>query len=86
LGVGHYPIVGLATGSYKIGFASAHYIVQYYNDQSSFASANPVSVTQGITTAAINAALVPKAPVNTVAPVASGTPAVGQTLSCTSGS
>lgn len=83
---GHYTIVGLPTGSYEIGFASAHYIVQYYNDQSSFASANPVIVTQGSTTAPINAALVPKAPVNTVAPVVSGTPAAGQTLSCSTGS
>jgi len=83
---GQYTITGLTTGSYEIGFASAHYILQYYNDQPSFASANPVIVTQGSTTVGISAALVPKAPVNTVAPVASGTPAAGQALSCSTGS
>ena len=83
---GHYTIVGLAAGSYVVGFAAEHYITQYYDDQSSFASANAVAVAQESTSAAIDAALVPKAPVNTVAPVASGTPAAGQTLSCSSGS
>ena len=83
---GHYTIAGLAAGSYVVGFAVEHYITQYYDDQSSFASANAVAVAQESTTGAIDAALAPKAPVNTVAPVASGTPAAGQTLSCSSGS
>jgi Carboxypeptidase regulatory-like domain len=83
---GQYTITGLASGSYKIGFVSSHYIVQYYNDQPSFASADPVLVAQGSTTAAIDAALVPKAPLNRVAPVASGAPEAGQALSCSPGS
>lgn len=83
---GEYTIPGLTTGSYEVGFAGAHYVAQYYNDESSLAKANPVSVVQGEVAAGIDAALVPKAPVNTVAPVASGTPAVGQTLSCSTGS
>jgi Carboxypeptidase regulatory-like domain len=83
---GHYTIVGLPTGTYEIGFADVGYVVQYYNDQSSLASANPLPVVQKATAPGINAALMPKIPINTLAPVASGTPEVGQTLSCTSGS
>lgn len=87
---GQYTIEGLVTssgvGSYRVGFADTGYVVQYYNDQSSFALANPVAVTQGSTTSGIGAALMPKAPIDTAAPVVSGTPAVGETLSCTDGS
>jgi len=82
---GHYTILGLASGSYEVGFANPRYITQYYNDQPSFASSNPVTVLQGGTTSQINAALVLRAPTNTAAPVASGTPASGQTLSCSTG-
>lgn len=45
-----------------------------------------VTVTAPNTTAGIDAALVLKAPVDTGAPSVSGTPAVGQTLSCATGS
>ncbi len=87
---GQYTIPGLASGSYKIEFielgSGSAYIIQYYNNQPSPAGANPVSVTQGSTTPEINAALVPKMPANMAGPVASGTPAVGQTLSCSTGS
>jgi hypothetical protein len=83
---GQYKIVGLPTGSYVVGFGAEHYLTQYYDDQTSFASANQVAVVQRSTTTAIDAALVPKAPANTAAPVASGTPAMGQTLSCSTGS
>jgi hypothetical protein len=83
---GQYTIAGLASGSYKVEFFAPGYVTQYYNNQPSFASANPVSVIQKATAAGINAALMPKAPINTVAPVVSGTPAVGQTLACSNGS
>jgi Carboxypeptidase regulatory-like domain len=83
---GHYTIVGLATGSYRVEFGKSGYVNQYYDDQSSPASANLVEVVQEKTTWGINAALMPKAPINTVAPVASGALEVGQTLGCTSGS
>jgi hypothetical protein len=82
---GEYTIPGLATGEYKITFVGLFYIVQYYNDQSSMTSADPVTVYQGSTTPGIDAALVRKAPVNTAEPIVSGTPAVGQTLSCSTG-
>jgi hypothetical protein len=82
---GQYTITGLASGSYVVGFESSKHIAQYYNGASVFASATPVGVTQGSVTTAIDAALVPKAPVNTLAPVASGTAAAGGTLSCSTG-
>lgn len=83
---GHYTIAGLPTGSYRIEFIEPRYITQYYNNQPTLSSANLVSAIAPDVTSAINAALVRRAPVNTAAPVASGPPAVGQTLSCTPGS
>jgi Carboxypeptidase regulatory-like domain len=87
---GQYTIIGLASGSYKLEFlgpaGGSSYIAQYYNNQPSFASANPVTANQGSTTPGVNAALVRKAPVNTLGPVALGTAAVGKMLSCSSGS
>lgn len=62
------------------------YITQYFNDQTSEATANPVGVAQGATSAGINAAMVPSAPLNTALPAVSGTSTVGSPLSCTSGS
>ena len=41
------------------------YITQYYNNQTSAASANTVSVGEGNTTSGINVAMVPSAPHNT---------------------
>jgi Carboxypeptidase regulatory-like domain len=79
---GEYTIVGLGSGAYNLEFfpeseGGTEYIAQ---------TDNGVGVTQGSTTSGINVALVPKAPNNTNAPVASGTPAVGQMLSCSTGS
>jgi hypothetical protein len=81
---GEYTIVGLRSGSYSVEFeqfteteAPSEYITQ---------TDKGVGVTQGSTTAGINAALIPRKPNNTGAPVASGTPSVGQTLSCANGS
>lgn len=86
---GQYTIAGLASGIYKIEFVSLKtgvpYVTQYYSNEPSLASANPVTASQGSTTPGISAALVAKAPVNTGAPVASGTPAVGKTLLCSTG-
>ncbi len=62
------------------------YITQYFNNQPTEAAADTVGATEGSTTSGINAAMVPSAPVNTVAPVVSGTPAVGSLLSCANGS
>jgi hypothetical protein len=80
---GEYTIPGLASGSYNLEFeffsetpGAPGYISQ---------TDNGVGVTQGSVTGGINVALAPNAPTNTVAPVASGTPAVGQTLSCSTG-
>ena len=87
---GEYTILGLGSGTYKIEFEESgtgtEYITQYYNDEPTFESANLVTANQGSTTPGVNAALVRKAPVNTAGPVASGTPAVGKALSCSTGS
>lgn len=82
---GHYVIVGLPSGSYTLEFSGYRYFTQYYNNQPTAAAANPVSLLAPNVAAGINAALVPWSPVNTVAPVASGGPSVGQTLSCAPG-
>ncbi len=62
------------------------YITQYFNDQPSEATANAVGATEGSITSGINAAMVPAAPVNTALPAVSGTPTVGDLLSCSNGS
>ncbi len=86
---GQYTIPGLASGVYQIEFiklgGGSPYITQYYDDEPSLASANPVTASEGGMTPGIDAALVRKEPVDTAAPVVSGTPAVGRTLSCATG-
>ncbi len=59
---GEYTVSGLATGSYTVSFSSPegsglNYISQYYNAQSTYGEANPVSVTAGSTTSGIDAAM-----------------------------
>jgi hypothetical protein len=59
---GTYQITGLATGTYDVEFSSScgntgSYVAQWYNGQSSLASANPVTVTAGTSTPDISAAL-----------------------------
>jgi hypothetical protein len=64
---GAYALLGVPpgtepTGSVKVGFSTgcgaSNYLPQYYNAQPSLASANPVTVTAGVTTSGINAAMV----------------------------
>ena len=59
---GAYSITGLSAGSYSVEFYagcgnSADLLTQYYDNQTSEASANPVSVTAGATTSGIDDAL-----------------------------
>ena len=56
---GDYWIAGLATGSYRLYFEddSGDYASEYYNNKATLATADPVAVTEGQTTAGINAAL-----------------------------
>jgi hypothetical protein len=90
---GEYAVPGLSSGRYVVEFASPYgsgldYVTQYYDDQSSYEDANQVSVTAGVATAAIDAALQASAavkPVNTEAPTISGEAAVGKSLSCSQG-
>jgi hypothetical protein len=59
---GAYTLSSVAAGSAQVGFSSgcgaSNYLTQYYNGQSSLASADPVGVTAGATTSGINAAMV----------------------------
>ncbi|MBP7687805.1 MAG: carboxypeptidase regulatory-like domain-containing protein [Thermoflexales bacterium] len=57
---GVYTINQLLTGNYYVGFyagGSPNYFTEYYNNQTSLAAANPVSINLNATTANINAAL-----------------------------
>lgn len=59
---GEYTISGLPTGSsYEVSFYAeeGNYLPQYYSDQPTAATANPVSTTAGSTTAGIDAELQP---------------------------
>ncbi len=87
---GTYTVSALPPGSYSVEFltASGKYVVQYYEDASSLASATPVAVTAGNTSGEINAAMVlAAAPVNTEAPkvTVQGTLGAGAVLSCSTG-
>lgn len=58
---GDYMIAGLQTGSYRVRFWDCNhgrYVTQYYKDKRTLARADPVSVTIGVTTSRINAAMV----------------------------
>ncbi|MCU0286523.1 MAG: carboxypeptidase regulatory-like domain-containing protein, partial [Acidobacteria bacterium] len=57
---GEYEIGGLAAGNYKIYFngSSTDYCSEWYADKTSYSSADPISVTTGQTTGAINAQLI----------------------------
>lgn len=57
---GQYTIGSLPAGPYKVQFIDCGqqgFIAQYYNNQDTFAAANPVSVTSGVTTIGISAKL-----------------------------
>lgn len=85
---GEYTLAALASGNYIVVFSKGkEYVTQYYDDKSSPSEANEVSVTAPNTVSGINAAmqLTSTAPVNTKAPVVSGTAAVDATLSCAPG-
>jgi len=57
---GEYTIVGLPTGDYTVEFqpSSNAYFLQYYNGKSSSSEADAVSVTNGMSTSGIDAAMV----------------------------
>lgn len=58
---GTYTLSALPTGSYLLGFLDCQtgtYVTQYYNDEASLATADPIFVTVGTTRSGINAAMV----------------------------
>ncbi len=55
---GHYTVGGLTAGDYKVRFRpAAPYFGEWWDDQSSFSTANPVTVALGADTSGINAIL-----------------------------
>lgn len=92
---GSFDVAFVSSAEGETVFSGA-YIAQAYNgaalpEEASFLEdlplfGNAVAATAPNTTTGIDAALVRKAPFDTGAPSASGTPAVGQTLTCTTGS
>jgi hypothetical protein len=60
-GSGYYTRHGLPAGNYKVKFdannSPGNYVDEWYNDKASFASADTVSVTVGVTTTGIDAQL-----------------------------
>ena len=64
------------------------YVGAYYHEKASFEKGETVNVTTGSNTTGINEALreaFPTTPASTAAPALTGTPVVGQTLSCSQG-
>jgi hypothetical protein len=56
---GNYTVGGLPSGNYTVSFSdpAGNYATEYFNNVSSWNSANPVEVTQGQTRSGINASL-----------------------------
>jgi hypothetical protein len=88
--IGHYLISGLPSANYQVRFSAGRgYLVQYYNAKYTRAEAQVVGLFAGELKSGIDAAMqtAPATlPVNTGAPAISGTPTVGNSLSCSPGS
>ncbi|HEV3093511.1 MAG TPA: carboxypeptidase regulatory-like domain-containing protein [Solirubrobacteraceae bacterium] len=76
---GTYTVSNLPTGSYEVEFyGTGSYILQYYDGQSSYANANPVSVTAGQVTTGVNAAMLSNGAISgTVTDASTGSPIAG---------
>ncbi|MGZ6711199.1 MAG: carboxypeptidase regulatory-like domain-containing protein [Solirubrobacteraceae bacterium] len=85
---GHYAVMGLAAGSYTIGFQTCgggNYLPQYYNNKPSPATADPVTVTAGATTSGVDAALQPAGQISgTVTNAVTGAPVANECVSASS--
>ena len=83
---GEYRVDDLRSGSFELLFMQIPKYLSLYTVDYMAPTVAGVGAVQGTTTTGINVVLVRSEPVNTAAPLASGTPAVGKTLSCSSGS
>jgi hypothetical protein len=88
---GEYAIAGLATGEYKVQFllpfeSGLNYLTQYYNDKSTFAEAEAVSVKAGSTTANVDAALHPGGQIGGTVTAAATKATLGEVSACAFGS
>ncbi|TML42125.1 MAG: carboxypeptidase regulatory-like domain-containing protein, partial [Actinobacteria bacterium] len=73
---GTYRVAGLATGQYDVQFQDCSrrgYAAQWYNGKPDRASADPVAVTQGLTTSSIDARLAGGPPPDTTPPTVTST-------------
>jgi hypothetical protein len=96
LGSGSVDVLFQQLTEGKVKPGEVRYIPQFYKEddfpehissvEELFIGAMPLEVTIPNTTSGIDAAMVRVEPASKVAPVASGTPTVGQTLSCANGS
>ncbi len=85
---GEYEIVGLATGSYRIGFTPSFgdqvHALQYYDGKATLAAANPLSVVQGGTVSGVDAELPELGGIEgVVTAAAGGTPIAGSEICAT---
>ncbi|MDQ1355380.1 MAG: hypothetical protein QG657_5690, partial [Acidobacteriota bacterium] len=73
---GYYTIYGVPAGAYKVDFSchGLNYIPEWYNDKSTFETADPVIVTVGQTTPDINAQLTEGGIISGVVTGTGGTP------------
>lgn len=74
---GTYIIERLLPGAYRVGFSSADYAPEYYNNALSIDNATNVVVTTGQTTSGINASLSPASHISGVVTNESNTPLSG---------
>lgn len=83
---GAYEFLRIPPGSYKVRFSLPGYFTQFFDDKSTEAEAEPVTVAAGHESSGVDATLVAEeAPKNVTPPVVSGVGKVGETLSCSNG-
>jgi hypothetical protein len=56
---GYYTLLGVSSGSFKVQFFTGYYFAEWYNNKTTFASADPVAAVAGATTPNIDAQLTP---------------------------
>jgi hypothetical protein len=83
---GAYEFLQLPPGAYKVRFSLDGYFTQFFNDKTTEAEAESVTVTAGHESGGVDATLIAEeAPTNVTPPLVSGVGKVGQTLSCSNG-
>jgi photosystem II stability/assembly factor-like uncharacterized protein len=55
---GNYNVNGITEGTYKVRFYGNYYLLQWYGNKSDFDSATPITISNGVTSTGINAAMI----------------------------